>query len=320
MNCNGKLDKSQLLLCKFVFSARHQINKTYSYLSRAFVLGTFHVLFMSNNIIFLKNRTAPLDKYELQSYNRQYDEVQFLPLIAHTHHPIEIRNLLRDHNYLSRLKYIIVTSQRTVECLYESIIPNLTETEKEKLLDINVYTVGPATGEFLRRVGFRNVKGDCMGNGDRLSDFIIEDIGKNYDGEILSLVGAIRRDIIKIKLSQAGFTVREVVTYETCVLKDNLDRFQNTLIDIADKKQCDAASCCWVVVFSPQGANEIIEYLKNNPGIKDKLKLRISCIGPTTNHFLIDNGIQPEVVSPEPSPASLLSAITGFNNATAVQI
>lgn len=267
---------------------------------------------MSNNIIFLKNKTTPLDKYEVESKDNKYSDVQFLPLIAHTHHPVEALHLLKDNNYISNLRYLIVTSQRTVECLNESIIPTLTKEQREKVLDLSVYTVGPATGDFLRRVGFRNVKGDDMGNGDKLSDFIIKDIGDNYDGEILSFVGAIRRDIIKNKLKQRGLSVKEVVTYETNVLNDNLDRFQNTLVDIADKEECDGKSCCWVVIFSPQGAKDIIKFLKQNPSIKDKLDLRISCIGPTTNDYLLDNGINPEVVSPQPTPDSLLDAIDGF--------
>ena len=267
---------------------------------------------MSNNIIFLKNKTTPLDKYEIESKDNKYSDVQFLPLIAHTHHPIEALNLLRDNNYLNSLRYLIVTSQRTVECLNDSIIPTLTEEQKKKLFGLSVYTVGPATGDFLRRVGFQHVKGDDMGNGDKLSDFIIKDIGNDYQGEILSFVGAIRRDIIRKKLTQNGLAVKEVVTYETNVLNDNLDRFQNVLIDIADKEECDGKSCCWVVIFSPQGAEDIVKFLKQHPTIKDKLDLKVSCIGPTTNDYLTKNGMNPQVVSPQPTPDSLLDAIDGF--------
>lgn len=275
---------------------------------------------MSNNIIFLKNKTTPLDKYEIESKDNKYSDVQFLPLIAHTHHPVEALNLLRDNNYLSSLRYLIVTSQRTVECLNDSIIPTLTEEQKKKLFGLSVYTVGPATGDFLRRIGFQHVKGDDMGNGDKLSDFIIEDIGSDYQGEILSFVGAIRRDIIRKKLAQNGLAVKEVVTYETNVLNDNLDRFQNVLIDIADKEECDGKSCCWVVIFSPQGAEDIVKFLKQHPTIKDKLDLKVSCIGPTTNDYLTRNGMNPQVVSPQPTPDSLLDAIDGFEKRSSTPI
>ncbi|GMM58595.1 uroporphyrinogen-III synthase [Maudiozyma humilis] len=267
---------------------------------------------ISNNIIFLKNKTVPLDKYEVESKDDKYNDVQFLPLIAHTHQPLEALQLLRDRNYLSNLQYLIVTSQRTVECLNESIIPTLSPEQKEKLLNLSVYTVGPATGNFLRRSGFRNVKGDDMGNGDKLSDYIIKDIGSDYKGEILSFVGAIRRDIIKKKLSGAGLDVKEVVTYQTSELNDNLHRFKDTLVSIADKEECDGKSCCWVVIFSPQGAKDIVSFLRNNPDIRDKLQIKVSCIGPTTNSYLVEHGIHPEVVSPNPSPSSLLNAIDGF--------
>lgn len=255
---------------------------------------------MSSNkqIIFLKNKTIPVDNYETFSEHENYDSIQFVPLLNHIYHAQETLTLLKNSEYLSNLDYVIVTSQRTVECLYECVIPYLSEGEREMLFNKVVFTVGPATGEFLRRVGFHNVVGDDTGNGDLLSDLITRELA-GYSGEMLFLVGVIRRDIIKKKLNAANIRVREVETYETSVLENNVDRLLEVVED-------DEETDCWVVVFSPQGTNEILHYLKCQESSES---IQIACIGPTTEKFLLRNGIRPAVVSPKPDPISLLMAI-----------
>lgn len=250
-------------------------------------------------VLLLKNKTAQLDKYDVTFSSNGY-ETFFIPLIAHTHVPTELLDLINDEDYLGRLQNIVVSSQRTVECLSESVIPRLDSATAEVLLNKTVYAVGPATEEFLTRIGFRNVKGgEDAGTGSILADLITDDLLQQdkettRHHEVLSLVGEIRRDIIPKKLSSKGFKVREVVMYKTVSLKDNLERFQKVV-----------SSHCWVVLFSPQGTEDILLDLKNNP---DR-SVRIASIGPTTEKFLNDNGIQPQVVSPKPNAENLLNAM-----------
>ncbi|QLQ79527.1 hypothetical protein HG537_0C01740 [Torulaspora globosa] len=250
-------------------------------------------------VVLLKNKTAQLDKYEVTFKSNGY-ETFFVPLIAHTHVPEELLDLINDKDYVKRLQNIVVSSQRTVECLSESVLPKLNSATAEMLLSKTVYAVGPATEEFLTRIGFKNVKGGKnAGTGSILADLIVQDLLEQDQEaarhpELLSLVGEIRRDIIPKKLSSQGFRVKEVVTYQTVDLDDNLERFQKVV-----------SPHSWVVLFSPQGTEDILSDLKKHPDTK----IKIASIGPTTEKFLNDKGIQPQVVSPKPDSISLLNAI-----------
>lgn len=253
-------------------------------------------------MLLLKNKTAQLDKYEVAFKSNGY-ETFFVPLIAHTHVPEELLGLINDKEYLKNLQNIVVSSQRTVECLSESVLPKVDLAIAEILLGKTVYAVGPATEEFLTRIGFKNVKGGKdAGTGSILADLIAQDLlGQDQEAarhhEVLSLVGEIRRDIIPKKLSSKGLKVREVVTYQTVDLDDNLERFQEVV-----------SPHSWVVLFSPQGTEDILSDLNKHPDSK----IKIASIGPTTENFLNGKGIQPQVVSPKPDSDSLLNAIKLF--------
>lgn len=255
-------------------------------------------------VLLLKNLTAQLDKYKIAFESKRFEPF-FIPLITHTHVPEELLRMLGNNAYLENLQDIIITSQRTVECLSESVLPQLTPSLREILLSKNVYAVGPATEDFLLRIGFKNVKGgEDAGTGSVLADLIIDDLsnedksGKEHN-ELLLLVGEIRRDIIPLKLRSNGLEVREIVTYKTEELQDNLTRFKSAMVPGS-----------WVVLFSPQGTKEILDYLKKNP----ESGVRIASIGPTTEKFLNDNGIQPQVVSAKPDADHLLDAINSYNS------
>lgn len=252
-------------------------------------------------VLLLKNKTAQLDKYEVLFKENGFEPV-FIPLITHNHVPGNLLQLIKEPSYMAKLQNIIITSQRTVECLSESVLPYLNPPVKEALLSKTVYTVGPSTKEFLLRIGFKTVKGGKdAGNGSILADIITSDLltgtNDNKIFEILFLVGEIRRDIIPKKLSSRDIKVREVVTYKTKDLDDNIDRFKSAL-----------SQDSWVVLFSPQGTREILEYLKTRKGENVKL----ASIGPTTEKFLQENGIEPQVVSAKPDACSLFNAIHSF--------
>lgn len=247
-------------------------------------------------VILLKNKTVPFDAYEKQFSTNGFEPI-FVPLIHHSHIPNEALSLFQDLEYLKQLKYLIVTSQRTVECLNESILPYLSDVEKELLLNKTVYTVGPATSLFLERSGFKSVKGGVeVGNGSLLADLIIEKHENEDIDHFLFLVGEIRRDIIPKKLKSKGLEVKEVVTYKTENLDDGFQTFQ---------QNCSGKNL-WVVLFSPQGTEEIVDFLKVHPEYK------LASIGPTTEQYLIERGITPHVVSKKPEAISLCKAIKEF--------
>lgn len=255
-------------------------------------------------VLLLKNKTSQLDKYEIAFKDHGFEPL-FLPLIKHTHVPEEVMNLLQVESYLNNLEYIIVTSQRTVECLSESVLPRLPPSTREVLLRKTVYAVGPATRDFLLRIGFCTVRGgEDAGTGSILADLIYSDIieedGRlDHHHEILLLVGEIRRDIIPVKLAKKGLDVKEVITYKTVNLEDNADRFQEAV-----------SPNSWMVLFSPQGTVDILEFWKKR--LTEDVK--IASIGPTTESFLNESGIQPHVISAKPDADNLLNAICEYDS------
>ncbi|SCU79613.1 LAFA_0B04346g1_1 [Lachancea sp. 'fantastica'] len=252
-----------------------------------------------SKIVLLKNKTTPIDPYEVNLKQEEFDPV-FVPLIQHQHLPTECLSLLRDEKYLLRLEIIVISSQRTVECLNESIIPKLSDSQRCQLLSKVVYTVGPATANFLERCGFENIRGGKdAGNGSILADLIISDLSSksvqlSQLPKPLLLVGETRRDIVPKKLASIGIESQEVVTYKTKEKDDNLTRFKSLFVPQ-----------CWVVFFSPQGTEEIIEYLRNE-------KVKIASIGPTTDEFLSSHNVRSQVVSSKPEPNALIKALKEF--------
>ncbi|CDO93044.1 unnamed protein product [Kluyveromyces dobzhanskii CBS 2104] len=255
-------------------------------------------------VILLKNKTVPNDPYEQNFISNEFQPV-FVPLIKHFHLPEEALQLFKDEKYLNKLKYIIITSQRTVECLNESIMPRLSSHQKEILKQKTIYTVGPATSAFLENSGFQHVKGGVkVGNGSLLADLILNSHENEDVDHFLFLVGEIRRDIIPKKLNGHGYKVNEVVTYSTKYLDDNIGTFVANFKSAGDIVEEHEQT--WVVFFSPQGTEKIIEFLKDNSSY------RLASIGPTTEQYLLDKGLTPHVVSEKPEPSSLLNAINGY--------
>lgn len=252
-----------------------------------------------NKILFLKSEKHK-DPYDIYSRLNSLDPY-FIPLIKHTHVCEEAITLLTNDTYLKKLRYIIISSQRAVECLHDSIIPKLTISQKNVLMKKTIYSVGPATCESLLTCGFFDVRGGMnAGNGSILADIIVDETLGSKDSissdQFLFLVGEIRKDIIPKKLSKAGIKVKEVVVYKTEELNDNLSRFKQ----IYENEN-------WVVFFSSQGTHEIINYLKEK-------NLKIASIGPTTEFFLRCNNITPQIVSKKPEPLSLLNEILRQNS------
>lgn len=245
-------------------------------------------------VLLLKNKTVPIDPYETNFQQNGFD-VDFIPLIEHKHLPQECLEIFQNATFLENLQHIVISSQRTVECLNESIMPRLTSDQQEALQNKTIYTVGPATASFLERCGFKDVRGGInAGNGGVLADLIIEELERDKFAlypEILLLVGETRRDIIPKKLASVGLKPREVVTYTTSTLVDNLQRFKQSF-----------SPHSWVVFFSPQGADEIVDYLK-------KVPVKVASIGPTTEKVLTERGLSSTVVSSKPEPHSLTNSL-----------
>ncbi|KAL6944885.1 hypothetical protein ACO0QE_002327 [Hanseniaspora vineae] len=253
---------------------------------------------MSQKIILLKNKTTPFDPYD-DLLTKTGFQPTFIPLLKHTHLPNQCLEILNSEQLLE-LDFLIITSQRAVECVQQSILHRLSKDDKKLLLSKPVYTVGPATAKFITEVGFEDVRGGLeAGNGSILSDIIIDDL-KNNSGtsNILFLVGEVRRDIIPKKLSPyTNINLQEVVIYKTECLEDISDRFNEHFAPSAQNV---------VVFFSPQGTEYIIPQLQN---LDANEVPKIISIGPTTEKYLISNSIKVDQVCAKPEANSLLTCV-----------
>lgn len=248
------------------------------------------------DVFLLKNKTFPRDPYFEILKDSMYNPT-FVPLLNHTQvNESDTIALLTCDEFLSRTSVIIITSQRAVESL-AATLAKLPEDCKRIVLEKAAYTVGPATFKILSELGFKNVKGgEKAGNGDILSDIILNDISPA--DKVVFFTGEIRRDIIPKKLINNGIDLEEVIIYKT------EDR-EGIIEDFTQKFHGSTSDFRWIVFFSPQGTGEIVEHLKSI----DLSKVKIGSIGPTTEKYLIANGIRVDLVSRKPDAQNLFDGM-----------
>lgn len=202
-----------------------------------------------------------------------------------------------------------------------------------------VYIVGPATAKAVQALGFpaSSIHGAHCGTGDVLSDFIPGHYRSIASGRITSkkflfLVGEIRRDIIPKKLGAAGFSVEEVVVYDTQVVTGFGEHFSDVLGLTGDEatygdKQRQLIR--WVTIFSPAGSDIAMNILGRRRSLKSSEKrdsgslgeVFVATIGPTTAAHLRDVlGVEPDVIAAKPSPEGLLEGMEQFLNKVGLEM
>lgn len=190
-----------------------------------------------------------------------------------------------------------------------------------------IYSVGPATTRALKAIAQQpplSIFGEHTGNGDSLSQFMLEHYGKWYEARpekppLLFSVGEQRRDIIPKTLmsselpTERRIQVDELVVYGTGVMGSFVDDFSQSLSDTS------ASRMRWVVVFSPTGCDVMLAGLGLLDGTTGKgrdLHARstfVATIGPTTRDYLIRTfGFEPDVCAAEPSPEGIRRGIVEF--------
>jgi len=255
-------------------------------------------------IVLFKNRTTPRDPYAAEFEANGFRPI-FVPLLKHTAINEDIiLTFLKSHEFINDYKALIITSQRCIETL-DTIIKKLQIENFSGLNDIlrkPSYTVGPATSCVLKRLGFKDIRGGKKaGNGKILSDIIINDdlFSNSTSRKILFLTGKIRKDIIPRKLQNAHFQLKELVSYRTEPYDDIKIRYQEALNSLDENEEN------WLVFFSPQGTNVIINHLLREPNPQYNL----ATIGPTTASFLQNKGVKLDVVSEKPNATMLYRSI-----------
>ncbi|KAK6204290.1 tetrapyrrole biosynthesis, uroporphyrinogen III synthase [Scheffersomyces amazonensis] len=259
----------------------------------------------SQDVLLLKNRSVPEDKYQRKFASSSQYRPQFIPLLSHESYNKQATIAYLNSENFANIGVFVITSQRGVEILAECLQEITDEEIQQTIFNKIAYTVGPATYEQLKDIGFKNVRGgNNAGNGQILSELMIAELVDDEELQDRRIVtfftGEIHRDIIPNNLISAGFEVDKKIIYSTKVRDDVLDNFTSFVTDNTENG--------WVVLFSPQGTEHIVKYIQTN-----KVRFKIAVIGPTTETYLNNHGIIPTVVSPKPDAESLYSIISNYD-------
>lgn len=259
---------------------------------------------MSKRVLLLKNSSVPSDPYEERLTSLGYQPT-FIPLLTHTHFDkSETIQYLESAEFINDVDVIIITSQRGVEMLDECL-QSVDGGIQAKICQKIAYTVGPATYGILQRMGFSNVRGgNQAGNGLKLAYLINEELtSQQYNSErkMIFFTGEIRKDILPKTLKGMNYNLVEKVIYKTAHRDDIVANFNQKWVGGS------GSDSDWIVFFSPQGTESIVRHIQ-----LDSRVYRIASIGPTTEEYLLQNGIRPDVVSAKPDAVSLVSSIEDF--------
>lgn len=298
-------------------------------------------------ILLLKTKSTPTDAYEeyFSTFEHGRYAPTFVPVLEHHFKQdalAQVRRHVTDGDFLptagtSRQRYgaMIFTSQRAVEA-FTQIVEDLrrdTARPLESVIppDFPLYAVGPATARGLRALNLScPILGEETGNGEALSAYILEHYNGLHPGPdkpaILFLVGEKRRDIIPNTLQSPSLPVEqrtrvhELVIYET----GEMQSFKQDFTSIWRENKDKASARQWVVVFSPQGCQAMLESLglidletgqsKWQSSKTSQREVLIATIGPTTRDYLVEEfDIAPDVCAEKPSPEGIGEGISTFN-------
>lgn len=172
---------------------------------------------------------------------------------------------------------------------------------QEYIRSLPVFTVGPATSSLIASYGFTNILGGAeAGNGSILAS-IISSLKPKYS-RCVFFTGETHRMIIPKHLRENGIECIEKIVYISVELSDAQFKFRELL------DNHDQSIYLWTVFFSPSGALGIANAIAKIRS-ENTIHLKVAAIGPTTEEFLIKQGITPDAVAKKPDPNSLLSEI-----------
>ncbi|KAK6458571.1 Uroporphyrinogen-III synthetase [Scheffersomyces xylosifermentans] len=259
---------------------------------------------MAKKVLLLKNASVPSDPYHEVFTENRYKS-HFIPLLTHRHFDrSQTVEYLQSSEFVENVAVFIITSQRAVE-MFGDCLSSIPPDVKQRIITEKVgYTVGPATHSVLKKLGFTDVRGgERAGNGLKLAHLVKQDI-QDLSTPIVFFTGEVRKDIIPRSLKEWNYNLVENIIYTTEVREDVISNFNNYV-----QQENNGTGDGWIVFFSPQGTEEIVEFVKVQP----KSRYRIASIGPTTEEYLLENQITPDVVASKPQAASLFEAIAEYD-------
>ncbi|KAG5438367.1 hypothetical protein PCANB_002855 [Pneumocystis canis] len=249
-------------------------------------------------ILFFKKKANFEDHYERIFKNSGFFTI-FLPVLKCSFiNQEELKKILKNQLY-NTFSALIFTSQNAVYALKESFT-YIEKHELKQILHITVYTVGPATYNAVKSLGFHKIYGKESGNAEMLLNFIL-----SYHTDkkpILFLTGEKRINILEKQLLLSGIFLKELIVYKM----EESTEFKYLFNEIINNK---TSHIHWIVFFSPYGSNIVMKYTHASY----LSRFKIATIGPTTlNHLNNKWNIKAQVITQHPDANSLLEAIMNY--------
>ncbi|XP_033106830.1 uroporphyrinogen-III synthase-like [Anneissia japonica] len=197
---------------------------------------------------------------------------------------------------------IIFSSPRAVEAVNKSIENNSSLKEWQANLipkwhSLPAYTVGQASGEFVKELGLIPIGADS-GNAENL----VKTIKTGYAPSgrpLLFPCGNLRRETIPQSLDDEGISFESVTVYETTAHPEIDESFRNL---IKNEGVPD-----YIVFFSPSGVRFSCEAISSLIPAMDEIQF--IAIGPTTKEAMEKSGYTVTATAESPSPGSLLKIL-----------
>ncbi|KAI9801647.1 MAG: hypothetical protein M1833_002329 [Piccolia ochrophora] len=296
----------------------------------------------STVIIFCKNKSFPTDPYEAYFRNpptpREPFTPVFVPPLEHTtiHQSQQnLKAILQNPTIPSTYSGFVLTSARAVETYVAALLSLPHGTPLPTTLPH--YVVGPATHNALAQCELipRDViYGRDCGTGEKLAKYIEQH--HTPQTTLLFLAGETHRDTLSRTLmdeqlpEEQRIGVETLALYRTVVREDFMRSVSDELRRWAPRPELcgegdDAPPKVWVVLFSPQGAVEVLRASLVGDVITEgadaarewrrrRKRLGIATIGPTTRECMMKElDFEPDVCATKPTPEGLAEAIAEFS-------
>ncbi|XP_061184789.1 uroporphyrinogen-III synthase-like isoform X2 [Saccostrea echinata] len=249
----------------------------------------------SNLVILFKSGTSDDNDPYLKILDRHGFRGHCIPILD-----FNFINLVQYGQLLKKLdKYlaIVFTSPRAVQAT--QMVLSSVDIPLSFIKKVKCYTVGKATAQAAKKLGF-DPSGECTGNAQLLSEFIVQDSECAENREVLFPCGNLCRDVIRETLMAHIFRLEEIKVYETIAKEDIYDE-----LFMVTKSKVPIHS---MVMFSPSGVPVLINTLRKFPQLSFN-SLKILAVGPTTESELQKHDIPVYATLRRPDPQSLIECL-----------
>lgn len=220
--------------------------------------------------------------------------ILYMPLIEITPIPVS-KKKLSDISIKNNYQWLVFTSKNGVNHLFNQ----LKLDANTKLLPFKTAVFGKRTSKALKEKGFNP---DLINLQDTSADLLTDLYPKlKANDKVLLVLGNLASELLEKSL-ESKVRVERLDVYHTIYKK----LINNEILDTIKKDKYDL-----IVFSSPSGFNSFKYHTTN---LINLCKLRIACIGPTTEEAILSAGLKPLVVAKPSGKEGLIKEIESYFN------